>query len=67
MQLLDTKAAAEYLGGLSKRTLQQWRHLGRGPKYRKLGGAVRYHQADLDAYVEDATRASTSDPGSRAA
>ncbi|WP_326964621.1 helix-turn-helix domain-containing protein [Arthrobacter sp. PL16] len=32
------------------RTLGQWRYEGRGPAYVKIGGAVRYRLADVEAY-----------------
>lgn len=50
--LLDTRQAAEYLG-LSAATLNRWRseRAGQGPRWLKLGGAVRYNPADLEAYV----------------
>ena len=43
--------AAEFLA-ISPKTLSRWRWAGRGPKYRKFGGAVRYHIDDLVAYAE---------------
>jgi predicted site-specific integrase-resolvase len=48
--LSETKAG-EYLG-ISPKTLSRWRWAGRGPKYRKFGGAVRYATQDLVAYAE---------------
>lgn len=59
---LDEHEAAAYLGGdppLSVRTLQKWRSLGYGPRYYKLGAAVRYAVADLDAFLAAGER----DPG----
>lgn len=32
------------------RTLGQWRYEKRGPGYVKIGGAVRYRLADVEAY-----------------
>ena len=32
------------------RTLGQWRYEGRGPAYVKIGGAVRYRLAEVEAY-----------------
>lgn len=55
---LDTIEAAEYLG-LKRTTLEAWRCRGEGPKFAKLGRAVRYRQADLDAWVESRVRANT--------
>lgn len=59
-KLLDTTAAAEYLGGLQPNTLEGWRVAGRGVPYVKIGRLVRYRVADLDAYLEAQTRTSTS-------
>jgi len=50
-ELLNTLEAAEKLR-LSKGTLEVWRHLGRGPKYLKIGRRVYYSITDLNAYVE---------------
>lgn len=49
--------------GLSTKTLARWRWAGRGPRYRKVGGAIRYSERDLREYLEEATRRSTSDSG----
>jgi predicted DNA-binding transcriptional regulator AlpA len=39
--------------GLSVKTLQRWRVLQTGPKYRKLSGcAVRYNEAELLRWIE---------------
>jgi len=46
---LSTQEAAAYLG-LSPGTLEVWRSLGRGPRYRKFGRRVLYEFEDLDAY-----------------
>jgi hypothetical protein len=54
---------AAHLLGLSVRTLQKWRWNGKGPKYLRLNGAVRYERADLDSFIVSARRTSTSDPG----
>jgi excisionase family DNA binding protein len=48
---LTDLGAAEYLG-VSPATLRAWRLQCRGPAYRKLGRAVRYHRQDLDAWSE---------------
>lgn len=57
----DVEAARRL--GLSVSTLRAWRVRGGGPVFRKLGTAVRYTIADLDAFVESRGRKSTSDPG----
>ena len=59
-----TPAAAEYLGGLSPRTLAKWRISGRGPRFIRLGNAVVYDQRDLDEFLAAGARRSTSDDGS---
>lgn len=45
--------AAAYLG-LSASTLEKMRHLGRGPRYLKVGGRIFYRRTDLDAYINAA-------------
>jgi len=47
---LNTKQAAEYLG-LKYGTLHGWRFNGTGPKYIKMGGAVRYRIDDLEDFA----------------
>ncbi len=47
---MNTKQAAEYLG-LKYGTLHGWRFQGTGPKYVKMGGAVRYRIEDLDDFA----------------
>jgi predicted DNA-binding transcriptional regulator AlpA len=42
--------AAAYLQ-ISPKTLANWRSLGQGPAYSKLGHAVVYQQADLDDFL----------------
>ncbi len=48
---LTVKQAADFLR-LSKGTLDQWRHEGRGPAYFKVGGQIRYRRSDLVAFIE---------------
>ena len=61
--VLDTRAAADFLG-VSPRTLEGMRVRGGGPRYAKVGGAVRYRLASLEEYLQRQERSSTSDPGS---
>jgi hypothetical protein len=35
---------------VSERTLERWRWLRQGPKFLKIGGAVRYRIEDVEAY-----------------
>lgn len=55
---MTTKQAANYLG-LSPHTLNQWRSLGKGPRFVRLGGAIRYPTAFLDNYLQARVRRST--------
>lgn len=48
--LLTTDEAAAYLT-LTPARLKSWRAAGTGPPWLKLGQAVRYERADLDAYL----------------
>lgn len=49
--LMDEKEAAAILG-CDPKTLANWRNLGRGPRWRKIGlRMVRYHRADLAAFI----------------
>ena len=59
---LTERQAASHLN-LKTKTLQAWRVRGDGPKYLKLGKAVRYRLSDLLAFENERTRTSTSDPG----
>lgn len=55
---LTTDEAADYVG-LQKSTLEAWRCRGGGPRFVKMGRAVRYRQADLDAWIETRLRENT--------
>jgi len=57
---LLTEAEAGRELALAVKTLQRWRWSGRGPRFIKLGGAVRYRREDLEAFIERAVRTSTS-------
>ena len=56
--VFTTRQAAQYLG-LSISTLNKWRCYGYGPKYLKLGRAVRYRQEELDHFLEARLLSST--------
>ncbi len=64
---LVNEAEAAHLLSLSVKTLRRWRWAGKGPRFLKLGAAVRYDSADLTAFIEAGRRNSTSDPGPEAA
>ena len=61
-RLLATSQAAEVLG-IKKGTLDIWRHYGKGPPHIKIGRNVRYAVEDLEAFISDQRRTSTSDSG----
>jgi hypothetical protein len=58
--LLDTKEAADFLR-VSISFLMKARLRGDGPRYRKLGRCVRYSAADLEVYLKQSGRFSTSE------
>ena len=57
--LLTENDAATYLS-MAVPTLRKWRVQGGGPVFLKLSRAVRYDMADLDAWIAERRRASTS-------
>ncbi|MGV3518790.1 helix-turn-helix transcriptional regulator [Luteitalea sp.] len=46
-----TEREVSDLLGLSVATLRAWRHRGQGPRFLRLGRAVRYLPADLETFV----------------
>ena len=56
--LLTERQAAEFLT-VRVKTLQAWRVRGRGPKFIKLGGSVRYRREDLEQFLDEHTRVHT--------
>ena len=65
-RLFKEGEAAQILN-LEVATLRLWPWSGRGPRFLKLGGAVRYELADIEAFKEASRRSSTSDPGPQTA
>ncbi len=65
-KLLKEAEAAAILN-VEVATLRRWRWAGKGPRFLKLGAAVRYDPADLSAFIEAGRRNSTSDRGPEAA
>ena len=59
MPNMKVEAAAEYLA-LSASTLNKWRIRGEGPRFLKLGRAVVYRLQDLDDWLGQNVRNSTS-------
>ncbi len=64
-KLLTTIALADRWD-TSPRTLEQWRYLGRGPRYVKIGHLVRYRLEDVEAEEERWLHANTAGPLSEA-
>ncbi|MCK7581560.1 MAG: helix-turn-helix domain-containing protein [Chromatiales bacterium] len=56
-RLLTERQAADKLA-VSPRTLQNWRRYGEGPRFVKLGAAVRYVEGDIDAWIDEQIRRS---------
>jgi excisionase family DNA binding protein len=50
-QNMSDVEAARYLGLGSAQTLRNWRHLGRGPAYCRLGRRILYRREDLEAFL----------------
>lgn len=47
---------------LSPRTLEQWRWLGRGPRYVKIGSRVLYDEQEVAAYEAGQVHQNTNGP-----
>ena len=64
--ILLTEGEAAQILGFSVRTLQGWRYKGGGPVFVEVSRTcVRYRRRDLDEWVRQRLRRSTSDDGSR--
>lgn len=60
MEIMNVEEAAKYVR-LGVGTLNRFRVTGGGPRYAKLGGAVRYRREDLDAWIAGRLVRSTSE------
>ena len=49
-QRVNTQKAAKILG-LKPGTLEVWRSIGRGPRFKKIGRKVFYDVTDLEAFA----------------
>jgi excisionase family DNA binding protein len=63
-KLMPTAEAADYLK-MARSTLAKARLHGTGPRFIKIGRAVRYRRADLDAWINARYADSTADAGNR--
>jgi hypothetical protein len=50
--LVGPAPVAEYLD-VPEKTLTQWRYLGKGPRWSKVGRHVRYAWADVERWLAD--------------
>ena len=63
--LLTEKEVARLLG-FSPRTLQKWRVTGAGPRHLKISArCCRYRMRDVEEWMEQRVRRSTSDDGEK--
>lgn len=60
--LISPEKAAEHLN-LAPSTLAKMRLAGTSPKYAKMGRRVAYRREDLDAWITERIRSSTSEIG----
>lgn len=54
--LLTTAQLSRYLQTAEK-TLRQWRWSGQGPRFVKVGRAVRYRPEEVEAWLSEQTQA----------
>ena len=59
-ELLDTDGVAR-ICGLAPETLRRWRMTGVGPRFVRLGRAVRYRKAAVDAFLAGREYATTTE------
>ena len=64
VRLLPQPALAQLLS-VSERTLERWRLEGVGPAYIKAGRRVLYRREDVECWLDDASRRSTSEIGTQ--
>ena len=57
---LNTENEAAAFLAIKPATLRRWRWAGQGPAFCKLGGAVRYRQQDLEAFLAGSLQTSTT-------
>ena len=53
--LLCSSESARYLG-VTRQTLYNWRHEGKGPRWIKVGRLVRYPESALKEFLDEAQR-----------
>ncbi|WP_111718755.1 AlpA family transcriptional regulator [Homoserinimonas sp. OAct 916] len=58
---LSIEQVCELIPGITRGQLAQWRYLGTGPSYRKLGKKIIYVESELVAFIEGTARTGTAD------
>lgn len=58
--LMEERAVAEYLG-VKRKTVQNWRLVGGGPKFIRVGRSIRYRFEDIQAWLALREASSTSE------
>lgn len=51
-RLMTAKELAAYLG-VAEQTLANWRYVGRGPRFYRVGQLVKYRRGDVDRWLEE--------------
>jgi len=51
--------------GMSVASVRRWRRLRKGPKYIKIGAAVRYKREDITAWINSCPSANTHNQEAR--
>lgn len=59
--LTPTEVSERFGNRISVRTLANWRYLGTGPKFTRLGGRILYPIETLDDWERNRTVGSTSE------
>jgi len=57
---LSPDQVCELVPVLTKGQLAQWRYLGTGPRYRKLGRKITYVESEIIGFVESTARYGTA-------
>ena len=57
-QLAEPQQVADYLQ-VPVKTLAQWRYIGTGPRFVRIGRFVRYRWADVEKWLVAQSRSST--------
>lgn len=59
--LTAQEVSDRYHGAISVRTLSNWRNLGSGPPFTKVGGRILYRLSDIEKWEDARTVKSTSE------